>query len=612
MATGWLRGQGLRRLELLVAAVVLGAFLVWSGAAMIGARRHLKAAENAFIAARTTLAGGQIAASLHQLERAADDVGAARRRAESIPLSLLRPIPLLGSPSAAALAAARAGQELVMAGRVLARASRSFPVSARAGLNGHDLSGFHAASLAVREDLTGADRHLAAARRLLSGPASAALPVVSSPARRLRAEVARVRRRVTGARGGLEVLSAFSARSADLRLLIISQDSLELRPTGGYIGSFGVLRFSHGTAALERYDATEVLPEPQPGLIPPGDLAPWLPKWWGLSNVNWWPDFPATAATAVEMFKRQGGGRVDGVVAITDPAIARLIGAFGRLDVPGYDQPVVANGFQQRVLYEVEMKRPFDQPRKRFLVALSNLLFQRLFDLPASLVPGVARAVDRSVAAGDIQVWFVDAALQRLVAGTSWSGQVPAVRSDFLMLVDANLSASKANLDIRKVVTYRVRRRHDGTLVAHLDVVVEADSALDPYYNGFLRVYVPLDANLVTLRPGQSDDGRAPDAPYRVFSQSLDVRSGSSQRLSFDYTLAASTAPGGQYRLTWLRQVGTSRDELRAEVAGQVMRADPARRTFTMRAALAPNPIAEFVRRRWIVQRLRPPEVGRE
>ena len=44
-----------------------------------------------------------------------------------------------------------------------------------------------------------------------------------------------------------------------MRLLLLSQDTLELRATGGFIGSFGVLRFSHGTARLEDFRATEDL-----------------------------------------------------------------------------------------------------------------------------------------------------------------------------------------------------------------------------------------------------------------------------------------------------------------------------------------------------------------
>jgi hypothetical protein len=160
-----------------------------------------------------------------------------------------------------------------------------------------------------------AERRMARAEALLQGPAGAVLPPVSAPARQLRAEIRQARRQLSGARQGLDLLAELTSPGVDARLLLIAQDSLELRPTGGYIGSFGVIHLSHGTVRLERYEDTESLPPPDPPLTPPNDLDPVLPRHWGLSNVNWWPDFPTTAWMAREMFRRQGGGAVDGVVA---------------------------------------------------------------------------------------------------------------------------------------------------------------------------------------------------------------------------------------------------------------------------------------------------------
>ena len=57
------------------------------------------------------------------------------------------------------------------------------------------------------------------------------------------------------------------------------------------------------------------------------------------------------------------------------------LGAFGPMHVPGYDRPISEQGFADRVLYEVELKRPFDSPRKKFLIRLSRVVFDQLFDL---------------------------------------------------------------------------------------------------------------------------------------------------------------------------------------------------------------------------------------
>lgn len=71
---------------------------------------------------------------------------------------------------------------------------------------------------------------------------------------------------------GLRLLAGLTASTTEARLLLLAQDSLELRPTGGYIGSYGVLRFSQGTVTLEKYEATEDLPAPAPAANAPPAL----------------------------------------------------------------------------------------------------------------------------------------------------------------------------------------------------------------------------------------------------------------------------------------------------------------------------------------------------
>lgn len=564
--------------------------------------------------ARSDLQGARTAVVLRSDDEARESLGQARKRladvqrhARGFPLGLTRPVPLLGSPSRALDDAARAGMEAVAAGDAIVRAGTSFPDSGPVAVTGQDLSGFHAAAVDAGHELDQAQLHLEAARQSLEGPTGALLPPVSGPARAMLQELEHGHRQLVGARRGITLLTDLVGPQADVRLLLLAQDSLELRPTGGYIGSFGVLRFFQGTVALERYQATEDLPAPEPPMKAPGQLAPLLPGGWRLSNVNWWPDFPTTASTATEMFKRQGGGEVNGVLAVTEHAIARLIGALGPLQVPGYAEPVVEKGFDERVVREVELKRPLDIPRKRFLIELSKVVFGRLFNLPGERLPGVTQAIDRSVGVGDLQVWFADPARQRHVVGTRWSGALPSVDHDFLMLADVNLSASKANLGVVKDVTYRVRRQGTDGLVAEVKVAIRnegRETPVNPLYNSFLRVYVPRDAELVDPDKDQYDDGEAPDGRYRVFSQYFIVDPGSEATATFRYRLPEGVAPDGKYRLTWVRQVGTPGDSLVAVVPGRTTESDPGNQVLEVRADVRGNRVVEFLRRRWVVRKL--------
>lgn len=562
-------------------------FLVVTGLAQ--GRRDLLLARGNLSAARAALAQRDDAGAKARLDRAASQLASAKVSASVLPLRLLAPVPLLGSPARALSAAAKAGTQGLAAGRVIAEASASFPTSASATIDGHDLTAFHQAANRSEAAVEAAGRHLAAASATLAGPAGAVLPPVSRPAKAMRAEIDDGRRQLEGLTRGLALLGYLTGPETDLRLLLLSQDTLELRPTGGFIGSYGVLTFAQGTARLDTFQATEDLPQPSPPLPAPEGLATYLVRPWNIGNANWSPDFPTTAATAAELFRRQGGGDVDGVIALTELATARLIGALGPLKLPSYAQPVTEDGFELRAVFEVEQKRPLDVPRKKFLIELSDVLFQQLFSLPAEKLPAVADAMRRSMGAGDVQLWFREADRQQLVAGTQTAGSLPTAEGDFLMLVDANMTGSKANLEVTKQVDYKVSRRADGRLVAQVRVEIRNDGAqsvINPFYNSFLRVFVPAGSELVD--PGNPLIKRhRQEGGYEVFAQAVIVAPKKQEAVTFDYLLPASLADGDDYRLTWVRQVGTSRDRLRAAIGGRSFEMGPGLRSLVVERRLA-------------------------
>ena len=559
-----------RRRRLVFGALSAGGLATVAGvltySALAGARGEVSTARLALEAARVTLSANDLAGTTASLDRAEHSIDQASARVGKFPLNLLEPIPLVGSPVKALAAGGRAGQHAVAAGRMLNGVAGSFLTPGTAGVEGHDLSAIHGAANASDDAVVTATARLTAAHDELDGPAGAFLPQVSSEARSLRRTLDGALGQLSSGNQGLDLVAKLTAPDTDARILLLSQNSMELRATGGYIGSFGVFHFDHGTVKLERYESFEVLPVPDPPMQAPEELAIVQYRPWDLSNSNWWPDFPTSAKTAVEMFRRQGGGEVNGVVAITETLMADLVGVFGPIEVPGYAQPIAQEGFAERILYEVELKRPFDSPRKKFLTLLSNTVFARLFALPPAQLPAVVKAFGDAAGAGDLQIWFSDPAWQANVAGTPVDGALPAEpEGDFLLFAESNMTASKANRDLVRDIRYGVKST-DGHLVATLDIHYRnkgVESEVNPYYNGLIRVYVPKGSELTDGSMGFTQD--ATDGPYTEISAQVYVPAEGEQRVTFTYSLPPGVDDGG-YHLTWIRQPGTPADTLTATI----------------------------------------------
>ena len=593
-------GPGLVLLSLVAGLAVL---VVAANAA--SARNELRHAQHDFDAARDAIVSRRDPDANAALDRAERRLRSARSRLGGFPAKLFAVIPVVGSPVAALDGAVAAALEAVDAGRLIASAAARFPTSGAAGIDGHDLSPFHDASVGADADLAAAAELLDGSARALDGPSGAFLPQVSGPAREVQRLVTDVRDQLDSARDGIALLADLTDAGTQARLLVLSQDSMELRATGGYVGSYGVLHFDHGTVQLDDFAATEDLPPTDPPMDPPDGLAEAMPAGWELSNATWWPDFPTSASTAREMFARQGGGEVDGVIALTEYAMARLVGALGPIDVPGYDEPVVEDGFADRVLYEVELKRPQDHPRKRFLVKLSEIVFRRLFSLDAGEVPGVADALGAAIGAGALKEWFASDDRQALIGDSTISGALPVTDGDFLMLVDSNLTAGKANRDLVRDVTYTVRRDDYGRLVARLDIEVRNEgnaSPINEYYNGYLRIYVP--SGVTTYDPEHPVFAEpADDGDYGVLRRSIFIRPHESENVRFEYYLPERISDRA-YGLTWVRQAGTPADSLTAVIGSRRYHPPTGGRALHVERSLSANPVREWLHDRWLFRKL--------
>jgi hypothetical protein len=557
----------------------------WFGAGgLLTARREMRLVKTQLNTFTSAMTNYNVDGALGALDRADMHLGLAWAAGTAFPLSLLKWVPLVGSPIRALAGGHRAALETIAAGRIVAEAAGMLPASVTGG--DHALSRVHGAAVHSEAEVARAELRLAAAGLALKGPAGAMLTPISDRAQRMIDKVGKAEAQFDEARAGLNVLAGLTAPDVDARLLVVALDSTELRPTGGDIGSFGVLHFHEGKVELEHYAASDSLPVPVPPMTPPAELVPALSyRGWDLTNANWWPDFPTSAANVVEMFRRQGGGTVDGVVALTDQVIARLLGVLGPVKLPSYAEPVTAEDFAQRALYEIELKRPSDVPQKKFLIELSAEVFNRLSHLSASDGTRVLGAVHQAAAAGEVQVWFARPEWQSAIAGTEWSGALPvgSPDRDFLMLVESNMVNSRANAELVRTAHYTVKRDDKGRLAGHLEITYKNQaerSSINPGYFGLLHLYVPKGAELV----GGERAHDAEDGPYGYFSRSLEVPPKGELKVTFDYVLPDSVAQAAAYQLTWVRQSGTPRDSLTAFVGNRNFKSSPAARLLEVTA----------------------------
>jgi hypothetical protein len=524
------------------------------------------AVRNNLLLARTRFTEAEHAADNGDVDTATRSVESARARTRSASATLSGPafdalaaVPFVGDDVRAVRSIVGAVDDASAATDDVLRALSRLDVPKEDGNDdGIDLASAVESAAALRPTIERSLVSLAAARRAASDASMRFLRVGSA-----RADLVAAIDRVTEQAGtALDLLALgehFVGRGTATRLLVLGQDTFELRPSGGFIGSYGVLEIRDGTLRLVTYQDSTTMPGTS--LEPPPTLRAAMPGLWRLTGAGWWTDFPQTAVTAQRMFAETNGETVDGVVALTDRAIADLLDVIGPVTVPSFGETVTAANVSERILWHVELKRPQDKPRKRFLTELADTVFSKLASVRGDAAVAFLRTVATASARRDAQVWFADAATQRLVSNANLDGtlvRVPA-GSDFLSVVDANMGIDKANRDVRTSIAYRVTRERSGRLVGEVRVTTAnpgPKSNVNVRYDSFVRVYVPKGSQLVD-RSTQPAAVVGEDAGYQTFGLAGFVPVGETITRTFRYRLPASVSADA-YRLTFQPQAGTS------------------------------------------------------
>jgi Protein of unknown function (DUF4012) len=401
----------------------------------------------------------------------------------------------------------------------------------------------------------------------------------------LRTRLPRVGTRAVSARGGLDALIDMLGGSGPRRFLVFSQNPDEVRPTGGFIGTYGVLATRTGHMSLDRYASTNSWYASRPdAALPPAQAAQPLrlaspPQVQTLANVNATADFPAAGRLAAQLWKRGGEQPVDGVVTMTPAAMARILRVLGPVHVPGYDETVTAANLASRVDFHLHLEPPPpDTPggRKAFLIELVHVVVQRLLAAPASSWDPLARAIGDGFGAREAMAWSSKPVIQHALVARSWDGTIPDVSGDFFYQGEFEYSA-KNGQGLHRTFDHRVVLNPDGSAEVTTKVTITNTLPPDYGYDGrlnidslsFITVYGPAGATLsAAADPPDAASQPLQGHPASSWFAAADPLSSTTFTVAWHVPrLLVPVADGGfEYQLRFMRPAAHNGDVLHLRV----------------------------------------------
>ena len=295
-----------------------------------------------------------------------------------------------------------------------------------------------------------------------------------------------------------EVLGGNGART----YLIEQVNPAELRPGGGFIGTYSVLQTNAGSLKLIKSgNATDLIGSRaalgEPGYVtPPGPIREFIPNTtWSFIDSNFFPDF-ASNALAGEQFAQPYVGHLDGVISMDYYTVAAMLALTGPLPVPGYGITLTSTNFVPLVVQSDLVAT--DPSHKAMLYAVAGPLMQRISTLPPSQWPALLSTLNDLAAARHLQAYFNNGDVEKTLTQFGWTGTLnPTNAPDYTMEVEANLGGTKANYFVVRHFTVELTR--NGNYLHHrvtIDITDNMPYAYRPkeYYSAYIRLYVSGDA----------------------------------------------------------------------------------------------------------------------
>ena len=299
----------------------------------------------------------------------------------------------------------------------------------------------------------------------------------------------------TELQGAQKFLDAFVPWFADAstthHVLVLLQNPSEMRPGGGFIGSYADVSVRAGRiTGIAVHDVADADAAFAPKIVPPVPLQ-LEEKGWRPADGNWFFDFPTSASATISLFERSGlynGSRgasttFDAAIAVTPQVMRDILSVIGPVSVPDAAIGIVpakgaptsttftADGLDTEIQSVVQAGQAKGARATVAPKSVEGLLWEsalaRLASSTDTEKQDILALAGNWIADKDAMVYFKDPAIEQFVRATGAAGDEFTAPGDFngdyLAVANTDVNSDKSERYVSSTVSWTVALGADGT-----------------------------------------------------------------------------------------------------------------------------------------------------
>ena len=329
-----------------------------------------------------------------------------------------------------------------------------------------------------------------------------------------------------------EALLSVLGHSQWQRYLLVFENNNELRGTGGFMGTFGILDIDRGqikSLFIPAGGTYDVQGQLKPKVISPEPFH-LINSRWEFQDANWWPDFPESARKMQWFYENAWAQSVDGTIVLTSTLLERLLDAIGPIPMPDYGVTVTGENFTALTQGIIKQDNAKEENRpKQFLSDLAPQLLEKLFTIDASTMPKVLSVLQDGLNQRQMLLYFNADHVQSVIDRLGWAGRIRTTDGDYLMVVHTNLAGGKTDGVIQEVISHHVDVAPDGSLEATVRLrrthtgLADGNPFTGVQNNSYVRFYVPLGSQLLEATGFERPSEKLFEQPQPDYQRDADL-----------------------------------------------------------------------------------------
>lgn len=273
----------------------------------------------------------------------------------------------------------------------------------------------------------------------------------------------------------LDELIRYLEEDHDHHLLVLFENPAELRPGGGFLGSYADLTIRRGAIVnAQVHDINYADRGLETATVPPQPLQSLVANW-RAADANWFFSFPDSAERVIHFMEqskvyRSDSISFDGAIAVSGRAIEGLLDIVGSIQVvdsAGNRLEIRSDNLLSKIQDDVQLRQKKNEGDAKTIIAqIASAIIQKNETANSDTKQGLARFIYEQARAKNIMVYMKNRTFQDFFDSAAVSGALFKIPDNFngvyLGFAAANIGGQKSDLFIKNSQTLQVRVGSDG------------------------------------------------------------------------------------------------------------------------------------------------------